>query len=92
MVQRMALINRTQMEMHELEGREMDLMGEADTIDRSVSRMATVLQFQSEIDTQMRLDEEEKVAMQNKILPMMKGRKRNVMMTMTTTRIDYDDA
>ncbi len=47
---RLAAILATETEMHTLEGEEMSLLSEADTLDRQAEHLAAVLQFQSVVE------------------------------------------
>ena len=60
--QRTDVIHQTEMELHELEAQEMDLLSEAETLHQQVEQLSAVLQFQSVLEKQMMRSEEEEAA------------------------------
>ena len=56
---RMAAIQRTEEELHEMEAREMDMLAEADTLQKLAVRHDTVLQRQCALDAKIKADDDE---------------------------------
>ncbi len=56
-MQVISALESAEMELHELEGQEMDIFSAADALETMISRHGRVLRFQSVLDAQMRLDD-----------------------------------